>query len=91
MNGVYNEQSPKRFNSSGGLTCPDDEIANRAISLLRWRPRYDCIRVTARNGRLTLSGEVYWDSDREAAECTVRKLSGVTGVTNLITTKDIRR
>jgi osmotically-inducible protein OsmY len=41
--------------------------------------------------RLTLSGEVYWDSDREAAECTVRKLSGVTGVTNLITTKDIRR
>ena len=47
--------------------------------------------VTARNGRLTLSGEVYWDSDREAAECTVRKLSGVTGVTNLITTKDIRR
>jgi hypothetical protein len=37
---------------------------------------------------LTLFGEVNWNLDREAAEQTVRKLSGVTGVTNLLTAKD---
>jgi hypothetical protein len=37
--------------------------------------------------QVTLFGEVDWDLDREAAEQTVRKLSGVIGVTNLLTTK----
>ena len=65
----------------------DTEIAKRARSILRWKIRYDAIRVTAEKGQLTLVGEVNWDLDREAAEQTVRKLSGVIGVTNLLTTK----
>jgi osmotically-inducible protein OsmY len=66
----------------------DTEIAKRARSVLRWKIRYDSIQVTAEKGHLTLFGEVNWNLDREAAEQTVRKLSGVTGVTNLLTAKD---
>ena len=66
----------------------DTEISKRARSVLRWKIRYDSIRVTAEKGHVTLLGEVNWDLDREAAEQTVRKLSGVIGVTNLLTTKD---
>ena len=71
------------------LSCDSDtEIAKRARSVLRWKIRYDSIRVTAEKGHVTLLGEVNWDLDREAAEQTVRKLSGVIGVTNLLTAKD---
>jgi osmotically-inducible protein OsmY len=70
---------------------PDAEISKRARSVLRWKIRYDSIRVTADKGHVTLSGEVNWDLDRDAAEQTVRKLSGVVGVTNLLTTKVLRR
>jgi osmotically-inducible protein OsmY len=66
---------------------PDAEISKRARSVLRWNIRYDSIRVTADKGHVTLSGEVNWDLDRDAAEQTVGKLSGVVGVTNLLTTK----
>ena len=65
----------------------DTEIAKRVRSVLRWKIRYDCIRVTVVKGHVTLLGEVNWDIDREAADQTVRKLSGVIGVTNLLTSK----
>ena len=65
----------------------DAEISKRARGVLRWKIRYDSIRVTAEKGQVTLLGEVNWDLDREAAEQTVRKLSGVVSVTNLLTTK----
>jgi osmotically-inducible protein OsmY len=64
----------------------DTEIAKRARSILRWKIRYDSIQVKADQGHVTLLGKVSWDLDREAAEHTVRKLSGVVGVTNLIAT-----
>jgi len=65
----------------------DTEITRRARSVLQWKIRYDSIRVRADKGHVTLFCEVDWDLDREAAEQTVRKLSGVIGVTNLLTTK----
>jgi osmotically-inducible protein OsmY len=70
-----------------GQPLPDDELADRARSLLRWKCRFDFVRVAARAGRVTLSGEVMFPLDREVAEQTIRKLSGVTEITNLITTK----
>jgi osmotically-inducible protein OsmY len=66
----------------------DTEIAKRALSVLQWKIRYSSVRVTSEKGHVTLLGEVNWDLDREAAEHTVRRLSGVVGITNLITTKD---
>ena len=84
-----NKQSPQTIDFRSPLMPgnPDDEIAKRALSLLRWKIRYNAIQVRAAQGHVTLSGEVNWDLDRVAAEQTVRKLSGVARVTNLITTK----
>jgi osmotically-inducible protein OsmY len=76
------------FRQQLGGKHSDIEIAKRACSVLRWKIRYDSIQVTADKGHVTLLGEVNWELDREAAEQTVRKLSGVIGVTNLLTAID---
>jgi osmotically-inducible protein OsmY len=89
---MYDEQPARKiaFRPPLGRKHPDDEIAERALSILRWKIRYNSILVKAEKGHVTLSGEVNWYSDREAAEHTVSKLSGVVGVSNLITTKGLR-
>jgi Predicted periplasmic or secreted lipoprotein len=64
----------------------DDEIAQRALSILAWNttiPSRD-LRVQVSGGWVTLSGSVNWNFQRRAAENEVRKLGGVTGVTNNI-------
>ncbi|HVU81107.1 MAG TPA: BON domain-containing protein [Rhodanobacteraceae bacterium] len=65
----------------------DDEIAQRAVNILAWNtlvPK-DCVRVKVSDGWITLSGGVKWNYQRQAAENEVRKLNGVTGVTNNVT------
>lgn len=66
---------------------PDDEqIALRAISSLGWNvvvPK-DSILVEVKNGFVTLSGEVDWHFQREAAEQAVLGLEGVGAVINVI-------
>src|SRR6476620_8490448 len=69
-----------------GWILSDDELAIRARSLLRWKIRYNSIHVEAEKGHVTLSGQVDSSSDRDAAEQIIRKLSGVAGLTNRITT-----
>jgi osmotically-inducible protein OsmY len=64
----------------------DDEIAQRAVNILAWNalvPK-DAVRVKVSDGWITLSGNVNWNYQRQAAENEVRKLSGVKGVTNSI-------
>lgn len=64
----------------------DDEIAERAVNILAWNtlvPK-DCTRVKVSDGWITLSGNMKWNYQRQAAENEVRKLNGVTGVTNNI-------
>ena len=77
----------------------DDEIAKRAVDILRWHamiPR-DAVKVTVQKGWVTLAGEVNWQYQRKAAEEAVLKLSGVTGVINnialkpTVSTADIKR
>jgi hypothetical protein len=69
-----------------GWVLSDDELAIRARSLLRWKIRYNSIHVEAAKGHVTLLGQVDSSSDRDAAEQIIRKLSGVVGITNHITT-----
>jgi len=69
-----------------GSALSDDELAIRARSLLRWKIRYNSIHVEAERGHVTLLGQVDSSSDRDAAEQIIRKLSGVIGLTNRITT-----
>ena len=45
------------------------------------------IKVTVRDGWVTLEGEVRWQFQRKAAEKTVRKIEGVTGISNEIRIK----
>lgn len=70
-------------------THADDEIAKRALNMLNWDVMVpaESLQVKVQQGWLTLSGAVDWQYQRTAAEDDVRKLSGVLGVTNLITIK----
>lgn len=67
----------------------DDDIAAAAIERLAWDvsvPR-DSIKVTVADGWLTLTGEVHWHYQLEAAMLDVHGLMGVRGVSNEITIK----
>lgn len=71
----------------GGTREPNDtEITNAALYTLRWHTWIpnDRIKVTVRNGWLTLEGDVDWQYERAAAREAVSHLIGVKGVTNLI-------
>lgn len=68
---------------------PDPEIARDAIARIKTELPYswEKIRVIAKNGWLTLEGEVEWNYQRERAEEAVRRVRGVKGVTNSIEVK----
>lgn len=71
----------------------DDQIAKRAIDILSWNTTIpeNRIKVTVQRGWVTLSGEVNWGYQRLEAENAVRKLSGVTGLTNSITVRSVAK
>ncbi len=64
----------------------DDEIAQRAAKILEWDSTAPLgkIKVKVEKGWITLSGDVEWQFERQSAEAAVRKLSGVSGVMNMI-------
>jgi osmotically-inducible protein OsmY len=64
----------------------DEEIAAAALNRLEWDVEVpeDVIRIKAENGWITLTGEVEWHFQREAAERDVRALHGVVGISNQI-------
>jgi osmotically-inducible protein OsmY len=67
----------------------DADIGEAALHSLRWDVDVPDQRITVEveNGLVTLKGEVDWYFQRAAAEANVRKLTGVVGVSNLITIK----
>lgn len=76
----------------------DDQIAKRAADALAWGlvPK-DSVKVTVQKGWVVLTGEVEWQYQKTAAESSVRKLEGVTGVTNhialnpVVAPKDVKK
>jgi osmotically-inducible protein OsmY len=70
-----------------GLQRTDTEIAQAVVSALNWNTMVpeDKIAVTVADGWVTLKGQVDWQYQRGATANAVRDLSGVRGVTNLIT------
>jgi osmotically-inducible protein OsmY len=67
----------------------DEDIAAAAISRLSWDvsvPK-DSIKVKVEKGWVTLTGQVDWHYQREAAELDLRGLHGVVGVSNNTTIK----
>lgn len=67
----------------------DDQIAQRALKIIAWDSTVpdDKVKIRVENGWITLSGEVEWNHQKDAAGEAVRKLSGVLGITNLITVR----
>lgn len=65
----------------------DDDIAARALNILRWSAVVPAekVQLKVQDGWLTLTGEVDWQFQRTSAESALRKLSGVAGVINNIT------
>ncbi len=67
----------------------DDQIANAVLDRLAWDASIpqDAVKVRVEKGWVTLTGEVGWHYQREAAVGYVRRLHGVVGVTNQVTIK----
>jgi len=70
----------------GETKLSDDEVARRALNTLAWDVLVpsEKLHLKVADGWITLSGEVAWHYQREAAEAAVRKLAGLTGVSNHI-------
>src|SRR3981189_2698115 len=53
----------------------DEEIARRAPNILKWYAMVpqDVVQVTVQKGRVTLTGDVIWQYQRNAPRMTVRK------------------
>jgi len=69
----------------------DRDIAQAALNALKWHvwvPQ-DAIKVRVDQGWVTLEGTVDYKYQQTAAEDAVQNLTGVTGVTNLITLRSV--
>jgi osmotically-inducible protein OsmY len=68
---------------------PDPDLARAAVDALKWNVNVpaDRIKVRVEKGWVTLDGDVDYYYQKEAAERAVRYLTGVKGVTNLITVR----
>jgi osmotically-inducible protein OsmY len=67
----------------------DADIAAAAIRALEWDSfvPVNKLEIMVSKGWITLSGEVEWQYQRQDAEQVIRRLSGVKGITNLVTIK----
>jgi osmotically-inducible protein OsmY len=67
----------------------DEDIAGAIVSRMAWNSTIpkDSVKATVHDGWVTLTGEVHWGFELEAAAQAVYNLLGVVGVTNEITVK----
>jgi osmotically-inducible protein OsmY len=67
----------------------DSDIALSALNAMQWLSTIpkDSIHIAVENGMITLSGDVVWNYERDAAFAAVRNLAGVRGVINQILVK----
>ena len=73
----------------GHKRTSDDEIAERALSVIGWNVQVPqgSVKVKVEKGWVELTGAVDWRFQRVAAESAVRGLSGVVGVSNFVEVK----
>jgi osmotically-inducible protein OsmY len=72
-----------------GMRRADDEIAQAALRCLAWDVTIpeDQVKVRVEKGWVTLTGELQWHFQKDAAEHDTRRLLGVLGVSNQIVIK----
>ena len=85
------EKIEVRYPSSYSKT--NAEIATEVVNALkaRWDVPSDKVKVKVEAGWVTLTGELSWNYQKEAAKDAIESLMGVTGVTNNITIKSESR
>jgi len=73
----------------GSFKLADEEIGRAAVHAIELNVSvpHDRIKVRVQDGSITLTGEVGWAYQREAAEQAVRRLNGVVWVSDQITIK----
>jgi osmotically-inducible protein OsmY len=76
-----------RLPSGNGRTDP--EIARAAVEAIKEELPYshENFKVVVKNGWITLEGNAEWEYQRNRAEAAVRKVKGVTGISNLVVLK----
>jgi len=89
VSGVRGIAEELKVNLFGSHQRNDSDIVEAATNALGWNISVPLskIKVVAEKGWLTLSGDVDWNYQREAAHNAVRYLMGVKNVTNLIKVK----
>jgi osmotically-inducible protein OsmY len=87
VNGVKAIVNDLAVKLPGAMERSDPDLAHAAVNALRWNIQVpdERIQVKVANGWVTLEGEVDRYFQKEAAERAVRYLTGVKGVSNLIT------
>lgn len=67
----------------------DKQLAAAILDRLSWNTSIppDAVKVEVERGWVTLSGTVTWHFQSQAAEAEIRHLTGVTGISNLITVR----
>ncbi len=69
----------------------DTEIARMITDSLKWHSaiQEEKVKVKVENAWVTIDGEVDWEFQRDAIRSTIENLTGVRGVSNLITIKPV--
>lgn len=86
VNAIANDIEVRLPRSSERTDADVAQAAVRALERDAFIPT-DRVKMTVFKGWITLQGEVDWAFERDDAERVVRRLTGVRGVTNLITVK----
>lgn len=62
---------------------PDEQLAVRVANVIAWNSLIPkTVRATVQKGWITLTGDVDWHYERQAAENAVNRMAAVVGVTN---------
>jgi osmotically-inducible protein OsmY len=89
VTGVQALATELKVNLAGPAKRSDADIARSAENVLAWTSSVpaDAVKVMVEGGWVTLSGDVHWQFQRQAATDSVRHLLGVIGVSDQIALK----
>ena len=87
IKGVHGVAEELEVRYPGDKKTSDDEIAKRALNIISWDTSIPAnkVQVMVEGGWITLSGQVEWYYQKVSAEEAVRKISGIKGVSNMLT------
>jgi osmotically-inducible protein OsmY len=89
VKGVHAIAEEMKVKYASDRSVSDEDIAERISNIIEWNtsiPR-DAVKAEVRSGYVTLSGDVDWNYQREAARNHIANVRGVIAVSNLINVK----